>query len=100
MELRFRGEMIYWRGPAPFAFVRIPEAESADIAEIAPMVTYGWGAIPVTARIGATDFYTALFPKDGAYLLPVRVAVRRAESVDVGDEVDVELTLGRDSSHG
>jgi hypothetical protein len=95
MELRFRGEMIYWRGPSPFTFVRIPEAESDDIAEIASMVTYGWGAIPVNARIGKTDFYTALFPKDGVYLLPVRVAVRRAEGVDVGDLVDVELEVGR-----
>ena len=94
MELRFRGEMIYWRGPAPFTFVRVPQAESDDIAEIASMVTYGWGAIPVTARIGSTGFYTALFPKDGVYLLPVRVAVRRAEGVDVGDEVAVELTVG------
>ena len=94
MELRFRGEIIYWRGPAPFTFVRIPEAESDDIAEIAAMVTYGWGAVPVNARIGQTDFSTALFPKDGIYLLPVRVAVRRAESIDVGDEVDVELSVG------
>ncbi|WP_022881350.1 DUF1905 domain-containing protein [Gryllotalpicola ginsengisoli] len=94
MELRFSGEIIYWRGPAPFLFVRIPEAESDDIAAVAPMVTYGWGAIPVNARIGGTDFYTALFPKDGAYLLPVKVAVQRAEGVDVGDVVDVELSVG------
>jgi hypothetical protein len=94
MELRFRGEVIYWRGPAPFTFVRIPAGESDDIARIAPLVTYGWGAIPVSARIGGTDFSTALFPKDGAYLLPVRLAVRRAEGVEVGDEVDVELAVG------
>ncbi|WP_344756340.1 DUF1905 domain-containing protein [Gryllotalpicola koreensis] len=94
MELRFRSEIIYWRGPAPFTFVRIPEAQSDDIAEIASMVSYGWGAIPVNARIGKTDFYTALFPKDGVYLLPVKVAVRRAEGIDVGDEVAVELSVG------
>jgi hypothetical protein len=95
MELRFRGEIIYWRGPAPFTFVRIPERESDDIAQIAPMVTYGWGAIPVNARIGQTDFSTALFPKDGVYLLPVKAAVKKKERVDVGDEVDVELSVGR-----
>jgi len=94
MELRFRGEVVYWRGPAPFHFVRIPEAEGDDIAEIAPMVTYGWGAIPVNARIGMTDFSTALFPKDGGYLLPVKAAVRRAEGIEVGDDVDVELAVG------
>ena len=94
MELRFRGEVIYWRGPAPFTFVRIPAGESDDIAQIAAMVTYGWGAIPVNARIGQTDFYTALFPKNGVCLLPVKVAVRRAEGLEVGDEVDVELSVG------
>lgn len=95
MELRFRGEIVYWRGPAPFTFVRIPEGESDDIAQIASMVTYGWGAIPVNARIGHTAFYTALFPKDGVYLLPVKAAVKKAEGVDVGDEVQVELSVGQ-----
>ena len=94
MELRFAGEVVYWRGPAPFLFVRIPAAASEDIAAVAPLVTYGWGAIPVTARIGATDFYTALFPKDGGYLLPVKTAVQRAEGVGLGDVVEVELSVG------
>jgi hypothetical protein len=43
--------------------------------------------VPVVARIGAT----ALTPQDGRYLLPVKVAVRRAEGIDEGDEVSVEL---------
>lgn len=94
MLLRFTGEMIYWRGPAPFMFVRIPEPQSDDIADIADEITYGWGAIPVNARIGGTDFYTALFPKDGVYLLPVKAAVRKAEGVDLGDEVAVTLSVG------
>lgn len=95
MEFSFTGEIVYWRGPAPFTFVRIPEAESDDIAEVAAMVTYGWGAIPVNATIGATTYYTALFPKDGVYLLPVKAAVKRAEGIDVGDVVEVDMTLGR-----
>ncbi|MCL2515189.1 MAG: DUF1905 domain-containing protein [Microbacteriaceae bacterium] len=95
MEFSFTGEIVYWRGPAPFTFVRIPEAESDDIAEVAAMVTYGWGAIPVNATIGATTYYTALFPKDGVYLLPVKAAVKKAEGIDVGDVVEVDMTLGR-----
>ena len=95
MELEFTGEIVYWRGPAPYTFVRIPQAQSDDIAEVASMVTYGWGAIPVNATIGATTYYTALFPKDGAYLLPVKAAVKKAEGIDLGDVVDVALSLGR-----
>jgi hypothetical protein len=95
MEFEFSGEIIYWRGPAPFTFVRIPQAESDDIAEVASMVTYGWGAIPVNATIGSTTYYTALFPKDGVYLLPVKAAVKKAEGIDVGDEVGVRMSLGK-----
>jgi hypothetical protein len=93
MELVFRGETIYWKGPAPWYFVAVPEEESLDIEAISRDVTYGWGCIPVEAQVGRTVFETALFPKDGRYLVPVKVAVRRAERIDVGDTVDVRLTI-------
>jgi hypothetical protein len=93
MDLEFSGEIIEWRGPAPFYFVRVPEEQSAEIEAVASMVTYGWGAIPVKVRIGTTDFKTSLFPKDERYLVPVKDAVRRAEGVGLGDTVAVRLRL-------
>ena len=39
-------------------------------------MTYGWGMIPVQARIGATAWTTSLFPKDGSYLVPIKTRVR------------------------
>ena len=56
-------------------------------------MTYGWGVIPVVARIGETEFSTSLFPKNGRYLVPLKDAVRRAEDLDLGDMVDVWLML-------
>lgn len=93
MDLEFTGEIIDWRGPAPFHFVAVPEEESAAIEHVSPMVTYGWGVIPATVRIGATVFTTALFPRDGGYLVPVKAAVRRAEDLVLGDVVDVQVHL-------
>ncbi len=93
MDLEFSGEIIHWRGPAPFHFVTVPDEESAAIEAVASMVTYGWGAIPVKARIGRTEFTTSLFPKGELYLVPVKVAVRRAENLELGDEVTVQLRL-------
>ena len=93
MDLQFRGEIIHWRGPAPFHFVEVPDEESAAIEGVSPVVTYGWGCIPVTARIGGTEFTTSLFPKGDLYLVPIKVAVRRAEQVGLGDEVTVHLHL-------
>jgi hypothetical protein len=55
----------------------------------------GFGSMKVTATIGGTTWATSIFPaKDvGGYLLPVKAAVRKAEGVVVGDEVEVILTL-------
>jgi hypothetical protein len=92
--LEFSGEVFQWRGPAPFYYVAVPPPESEDIADIAHAVTYGWGCIPVSARIGSTEWETSLFPKDGSYLVPLKVAVRRAENLDDGDTVTVQLTVG------
>ncbi|MCK9793996.1 DUF1905 domain-containing protein [Isoptericola sp. 4D.3] len=93
MELEVRGEVFQWRGPAPYYYVAVPDAEAERIAAVAPLVTYGWGVIPVTGQLGATTFTTSLFPKDGGYLVPLKDAVRRPEGVGDGDEVVVRLTL-------
>jgi hypothetical protein len=93
MDLEFRGEIIHWRGPAPFHFVTVPEEQSAAIEAVSSIVTYGWGVIPVQARIGDTDFTTSLFPRGELYLVPVKQAVRRAEHLALGDEVTVWLRL-------
>jgi hypothetical protein len=58
-----------------------------------PTLSYGWGCIPVTARIGGTTWTTSLFPKDERYLVPVKVAVRRAEGLELGDMAEVRLEL-------
>ena len=92
MDLEFSEEIIYWRGPAPFYFVPVPEEPSAEIHALSGELSYGWGCIPVRARIGATQWETSLFPKDGLYLVPVKVVVRRAEDLELGDVVTVRLT--------
>jgi hypothetical protein len=93
MEWEFEGSILYWRGPAPFYFVPLSEDVVADIAPVANQLTYGWGCIPVRATIGDTAFDTALFPKDGGYLLPVKVAIRRSEGIDEGDLVAVRMSV-------
>ena len=91
MKFTIRGELIYWHGPAPFHFVPIPNAQSAKIKALAPRLTYGWGVIPVTCTIGGTTFTTSLFPKDGGYLVPIKIAVRSAERIDLGAPVTLLL---------
>ena len=94
MEIEFSGEVVEWRGPAPFHFVRLP-LDAADLVdEVKAEVVY-WGVVPVRARIGDTSFTTSMFPREETWFLPVKDAVRRAEGVGLGDVVDVRLSVGR-----
>jgi hypothetical protein len=93
MIIEFNGEIWFWRGPAPWYFVTIPEAQSENIKAISGLVTYGWGVIPVKVRIGKTSWKTSLFPKNGRYIVPIKASVRAAEKIDLGDEVAVWLEI-------
>ena len=93
MHLSFSNDVWYWRGPSPFHFLTVPEAESRKIKEVSNLVTYGWGVIPVIAQIGKTEWTTSLIPKDGLYLVPLKNAVRLNEGLSIGDYVEVQLSI-------
>ncbi|MFU8874399.1 DUF1905 domain-containing protein [Micromonospora sp. SL4-19] len=93
MQLEFTGEMWFWRGPAPWHFVTVPEELCGELEAASPSITYGWGMIPVAARIGRAEWTTSLFPKDGRYIVPVKASVRKAEGLGVGDIVTVRLSV-------
>jgi hypothetical protein len=93
MDVEFAGELWYWRGPAPFHFITVPEAVCVGLRAVSALVTYGWGMIPVKVCIGKSAFETSLFPKDGGYVVPIKDVVRNAEGLSVGDTVTVELAI-------
>jgi len=93
MDVEFSGKIWFWKGPAPWYFIAVPEEDSLDLETTSTVVSYGWGMIPVTVQIGATEWETSLFPKDGRYIVPVKAAVRRAEALELGDTVAVRLTI-------
>ncbi|MFJ6052507.1 DUF1905 domain-containing protein [Streptomyces sp. NPDC092307] len=93
MRMVFAGQVIEWRGPAPFYFVPVPREECADVRQVASAASYGWGVVPVEAVIGEVAFETSLFPRDGGYLLPVKSAVRTPLGLVAGDGVTVTMTV-------
>jgi hypothetical protein len=93
MQLEFTGEVWEWRGPAPYYFVTVPDDDCAELEASAAFVSYGWGMVPVAATIGDTRWTTSLWPKDGAYVVPLKAAIRRAEHVELGDSVTVRLDV-------
>jgi len=93
VELEFTDAVVEWRGPAPYHFVRVPEDDALVIQDVAAAITYGWGMIPVAVTIGATTWTTSLWPKDGAYVVPLKDKIRAAEGVALGDVVTVRLRI-------
>ena len=92
-SIAFEGPIIEWRGPAPFLFVPIPDEHVGEIKYAAHEASYGWGVVPVEAQIDGVDFTTSLFPRDGGYVLPVKVAVQKYAGVGLGHRVSVSVRV-------
>jgi hypothetical protein len=91
MNFSFTGIIIEWRGPAPFYFIETPAKYAPEIKAIAAEKSYGWGVLHAMVTIKNLTFKTALFPKQGTYLVPLKNAVRLPMALEVGDTVKVEL---------
>lgn len=55
----------------------------------------GFGSVKVQAQIGSMRWATSVFPsrESGGWLLPVKLAVRKAEDLTAGDVAEVALEL-------
>lgn len=87
------GEVIEWRGPAPHHFVAVPDDVDAYLHDHLAELSYGWGCIPASVRVGDFAETTALIPRDGIYLVPLKARLRRARGIDVGDVVTLSLSV-------
>jgi Domain of unknown function (DUF1905) len=87
---RWQGE-----GPAAWYFLTLPDEAAAEVKLATLGMRRGFGSVKVEAAIGGSRWSTSLFPdtRTGSYLLPVKVAVRRAEGLDAGSVARVSLTL-------
>ncbi|MFN3819148.1 DUF1905 domain-containing protein [Blastomonas sp.] len=92
-RVEFSAPVIEWRGPAPFYFLALPQHCLGEIHHAARQASYGWGCVPVQANIGAVAFTTSLIPRDGGFLLPLKIAVRTAAGIDMADTVSATIRI-------
>lgn len=90
----FDAELWRWEGDAPWHFLTLPGDLSDDVRG-RPGAPRGFGSVRVRVTVGGSTWSTSLFPdsKRGAYVLPVKKAVRVAEGLEPGDVVKVSLEL-------
>jgi hypothetical protein len=93
----FDAELWIWdaRRHETWTFVSLPADASEDIREITAGLERGFGSVRVHARIGLSRWTTSIFPDRGrgTYVLPVKRAIRTAQSLEAGDTATVEVEL-------
>ncbi|MBO3739006.1 DUF1905 domain-containing protein [Actinoplanes flavus] len=97
MRVEFESELWIWdaRKADSWTFVSLPVAVSEEIRERAGGLTRGFGSLRVRATLGGSSWTTSVFPDSGrgAYVLPVKKAIRTAESLTAGDVTTVTVDL-------
>lgn len=93
---RLTSKVWLYPGMAGWHFIPVPKKESADIKKKFGARARGWGSLPVTVTIGKTSWSTSIFPdtKAGAYLLPLKAAVRKKEGIERGDTILFIISIG------
>ncbi len=94
---KLQAEVWLYPGFAAWHFITVPKKTSEEIKTCFGALKRGWGSLPVKVTIGKTSWKTSIFPdkKVDAYLLPLKVEVRKKEKIKSGDVVSfaVEVNL-------
>lgn len=98
-RLSHRGTLWRWSGGSggTWHFITIDGEAGEALSATALMrrlegLARGFGSLKVRATIGDSRFETSVFPsKSEGWMLPVKAAVRRAEGLEEGEEVEVLL---------
>ena len=97
MIVSFAAELWVWdaRRVDTWVFVSLPVEASDEIRDAAGDRLRGFGSLRVRVTIGTSVWQTSIFPdkSSGAYVLPLKRAIRKAEALDVGDTATVSVEL-------
>ncbi|TPW71690.1 DUF1905 domain-containing protein [Schumannella sp. 10F1B-5-1] len=95
MEFEFEAQLWRWEvRREDWGFVSVPEEASAEIRELSEVLPpRGFGSVRVEVMIGATRWRTSIFPNGDLYSLPIKGAVRRKHSLEIGDLTTVHLSV-------
>lgn len=97
MKFIVKNKVWVWPGPPAggggWHFVYVDGENKKKIDKVGKK--YGAGFVKVMAKIGKTQWQTALFPhkKEDCYLISIKQAVRKKEGIFVGDSVTIKVQL-------
>ena len=89
-EYKIKAKVWVYPGLGGWHFVNVDKKISAEIRKVFPK-----GFVKIRAQIGQTAWDTSLFPhkQSASYLISIKSAVRKKESIFDGDEVKIEFKI-------
>lgn len=76
-------------------FVSLPKDMSIEIRENFKWLEQGWGRMRITAKIGVTEWQTAIWfdTKQDTYLLPLKADIRKKEHIMFDSVMDIIIRV-------
>ena len=95
MKFDFNAELWEYEGKGAWHFIRVPKSISKDILELSEGRTNGFGSVKVEVVIGGSSWNTSIFPDSSTntFIMPVKKAVRTAESIATDAKVNASIKL-------
>ena len=95
IQYRFSAKPWQYKSPGGWHFISLPLKLSKEIRETFKKEEAGWGRLTATAKIGNTDWQTAIWfdTKLNTYLLPLKAEIRRKENIVDGKPVKVSVLI-------
>lgn len=83
----FEAEVWLYSGQAAWHFVTLPKELSQELNQLFGDLKRGWGSLKVRVTLGQVSWETSIFPdkEQGAYILPLKAAVRKQAGLAAGD---------------
>jgi Domain of unknown function (DUF1905) len=84
-----------WQGKGAWHFVTINQEIGSEIKSMFGYLKAGWGSLPVELILGESVWRTSIFPdkSGGGYLIPIKKAILKAQKLEVGDIVTIQLEV-------
>lgn len=97
IKIQYRFSSITWQyvGQGGWIFISLPKKLSKEIRETFKSQEAGWGRLTATAKIGNSEWKTAIWfdTKANTYLLPLKAEIRRKEKIVVGKKTNVAIFI-------
>ncbi len=95
IEHDFTAPLWLYQGQGAWHFVTLPKQTAKDIKALITGPCHGWGSVRVQVTIGNTTWKTSIFPykEVESFILPVKLAVRKAEGLVPDKKVSVTLVV-------